>query len=118
MSSPLARKTITIPDHHSYQASLDSRGGGFHATKNSIDSFDSGGVTSGADWESGPRGFWQQLRFNRMGPERRAYHCSVLHNAKLYIHGGHDSKVGTIDNIWALDLGKIGALKRLVELHK
>ena len=117
MSSPLARKQISIPDHLSY----DARTAGFNMTKQSIqsiDSYDSAGMTSGADWETGPRGFWQQLRFDRMGPERRAYHCSVVHGGKLYIHGGHDSKVGTMDNMWALDLSKIRALKRLVEFHK
>ena len=53
-----------------------------------------------------------------MGPERRGYHTSVVSNGTLYIHGGHDIKVGTLDNIWSLDLTKINSLKKTMEIQK
>ena len=70
-----------------------------------------------ADHERDIKKLWNQLRFDRMGPERRGYHSSVIHNGTLYIHGGHDIKVGTIDNIWALDLTKLNSLKKTVDIH-
>ena len=53
-----------------------------------------------------------------MGPERRGYHSSVIDNGKLYIHGGVDIKIGTMDDIWALDLTKLNSLKKIMDIHR
>lgn len=61
---------------------------------------------------------WNQLRFNRMGPERRGYHTSVIHDGVLYVHGGQDIDEGTLDNIWSLDLNRILQLRDIVDKHR
>jgi len=53
-----------------------------------------------------------------MGPERRGYHTSVIHDGVLYVHGGQDIDEGTLDNIWSLDLNRITNLKDIVEKHR
>ena len=53
-----------------------------------------------------------------MGPERRGYHSSVIYDGKLYIHGGVDIKIGTMEDIWALDLTKLNLLKKSMDRHK
>jgi len=53
-----------------------------------------------------------------MGPERRGYHTSVIHDGVLYVHGGQDIHEGTLDNIWSLDMNRILHLKEIVEKHR
>ena len=84
----------------------------------STDSLQSGLMTGERQAEMGPKDFWSELRFNRRGPERRGYHSSVIHKGKLYIHGGHDIKEGTLDTLWVLDLTKLNSLRKTIELHK
>lgn len=55
---------------------------------------------------------WSELKFQKLGPERRGYHTSFIHDGKLYVHGGHDLNECTYANMWALDLNKLVSYKR------
>jgi N-acetylneuraminic acid mutarotase len=50
---------------------------------------------------------WYELRFPNLGPERRGYHSTFVHNKRLFIFGGHDIREGSMDNLWMLDLRKM-----------
>jgi len=84
----------------------------------STDSLHSGLMSGDRPVDRDGRDCWSELRFNRRGPERRGYHASVIHNGKLYIHGGHDIKEGTLSSLWGLDLSKLNSLRKVMESHK
>lgn len=44
-------------------------------------------------------------------PERRTNHCSFIVNDHLYIHGGRDIKVGSMNNMWRLSINGINELQ-------
>lgn len=54
---------------------------------------------------------WWNFRFEGKQPERRGYHSSFINNGTLYLFGGKDISVGHFNNLWALDIGEIGALR-------
>ena len=64
---------------------------------------------------------WYELRFSTIGPDRRGYHSSFIHNKKyncpfvlkyrLYIYGGHDIREGSKDTLYMLDLRKLKDLE-------
>lgn len=47
----------------------------------------------------------------QLGPDRRGYHSTFVHNKKLYIYGGHDIREGSKDSLWMLDLRKLRDLE-------
>ena len=57
---------------------------------------------------------WSELRFEKLGPERRGYHSTFIHQDKLYIYGGHDIKEGTLDNMWVMDLSKLKSIQHML----
>jgi hypothetical protein len=50
---------------------------------------------------------WYELRFPSLGPDRRGYHSTFVHNKRLFIYGGHDIREGSKDSLWMLDLKKL-----------
>lgn len=53
---------------------------------------------------------WSEVRLQGNLPERRTNHCSFIVNDELYIHGGRDIKVGSMNNMWKLSLQGINEL--------
>lgn len=53
---------------------------------------------------------WAEVRLQGNLPERRTNHCSFIVNDYLYIHGGRDIKVGSMNNMWRLSLGGLNEL--------
>lgn len=50
---------------------------------------------------------WSEIRMTGALPERRTNHCSFIVGDYLYIHGGRDIKVGSMNNMWRLGLNSI-----------
>jgi hypothetical protein len=50
---------------------------------------------------------WYELRFPVLGPDRRSYHSTFIHNKRVFIFGGHDIREGSKDSLWMLDLRKL-----------
>ena len=47
---------------------------------------------------------WSEVRLQGNLPERRTNHASFVVNDYLYIHGGRDIKVGSMNNMYRLSL--------------
>jgi hypothetical protein len=47
---------------------------------------------------------WFEIRPTGHVPERRAYHSTCVIENHLYIYGGQDINVGTLDNMWMIPL--------------
>ena len=58
-------------------------------------------------YQDSPYSNWYELRFHAVGPDRRGYHSTFVHNKRLYIYGGHDIREGSKDSLWTLDLKKL-----------
>ena len=50
---------------------------------------------------------WYELRFPVIGPDRRGYHSTFIHNKRVFIFGGHDIRECSKDSLWMLDLRKL-----------
>ncbi len=57
--------------------------------------------------ESSNNNNWYELRFPVIGPDRRGYHSTFIHNKRVFIFGGHDIREGSKDSLWMLDLRKL-----------
>jgi hypothetical protein len=53
---------------------------------------------------------WAEVRMPGALPERRTNHCSFIVGDYLYIHGGRDIKVGSMNNMWRLSVNGITEL--------
>ena len=47
---------------------------------------------------------WQEYRVTGKAPTRRGYHASFVHDNKLYVHGGHDIREGTLFSLYSIHL--------------
>ena len=69
------------------------------------------------NYAEGQNDNWTELKFNSIGPDRRGYHSTFIHNKRyliyaldiirMYIYGGHDIREGSKDSLWMLDLRKL-----------
>ena len=50
---------------------------------------------------------WAELRLKGNAPERRSYHSSFVYDNKLFIFGGLDIRVGSINTLWELNLSNM-----------
>ena len=51
---------------------------------------------------------WSEYRISGKAPTRRGYHASFVHDNYLYIHGGHDIREGTLEDMHKINLDPKG----------
>ena len=47
---------------------------------------------------------WAEIKIEGKNIPTRSNHISVIHNSKLYIHGGYDADKGVLGDFYAIDL--------------
>ena len=50
---------------------------------------------------------WNELKVSGKLPERRSYHVGAVHDGSMYVFGGQDLKVGSVNTTWKVDIESI-----------